>query len=89
MLIHQNPTPAKPQRVVVIGAGGFVGGAIADRVARDGIETVRLTRREVDLLAADGADRLAGHLRDGDSVVAASAIAPCKNPSRGSRSPMR
>jgi UDP-glucose 4-epimerase len=80
MLAHQNPAPAKPQRVVVIGAGGFVGRAIADRLARDGIETVRLTRREVDLLGADGAERLAAHLRDGDSVVAASAIAPCKNP---------
>lgn len=80
MLVHLNPAPAKPQRVVVIGAGGFVGGAIADRIARDGVETVRLTRREVDLLAADGADRLAAHLRDADCVVAASAIAPCKNP---------
>jgi nucleoside-diphosphate-sugar epimerase len=80
MLVHQNSASAKPNRVVVVGAGGFVGGAIADRVARDGVETVRLTRREADLLAADGADRLAAHLRDGDSVVAASAIAPCKNP---------
>lgn len=80
MLVHQNPTAVKPKRVVVIGAGGFVGGTIAGRLARDGIETVRLTRREVDLLAADGADRLAAHVRDGDSVVAASAIAPCKNP---------
>lgn len=80
MLTHQNAAPAKPQRVVVIGAGGFVGATIADRLAREGIETVRLTRREVDLLAADGADRLAAQLRDGDSVVAVSAIAPCKNP---------
>lgn len=79
MLVHQNSSPLRPRRVVVIGAGGFVGGAIADRLARDGIDTVRLTRREVDLLANDAADRLASHLRDGDSVVAASAIAPCKN----------
>jgi UDP-glucose 4-epimerase len=80
MLVHLSPAATKPQRVVVIGAHGFVGSAVADRLARDGVETVRLTRREVDLLAADGADRLAAHLREGDSVVAAAAIAPCKNP---------
>lgn len=80
MLVHQNSAPMKPQRVVVLGATGFVGATIVDRLDRTGIETVRLTRREVDLLAADGADRLAAHLRDGDSVVATSAIAPCKSP---------
>src|SRR5262245_33780927 len=78
MLAHLDPSPRPPRRVVVIGAGGFVGGAIADRLARDGIDAVRITRREVDLLAADSADRLAGHLRDGDSVLAVAAIAPCK-----------
>ncbi len=41
--------------------------------------TLRVGRREVDLLAADAAERLAALLRDGDAVVAASAIAPCKN----------
>lgn len=79
MLTHLNSSPHPPQRAVIIGAGGFVGGAIADRLARDGVETARITRREVDLLANDAGDRLASHLRDGDSVVAASAIAPCKN----------
>ena len=29
MLEHQNSSPQKPARVVIIGAGGFVGGAIA------------------------------------------------------------
>jgi UDP-glucose 4-epimerase len=79
-MLTLNPSPAAPRRVVVVGASGFVGGAIAGRLARDGIETVRLTRRDVDLLAPDGGERLASHLRDGDSVVAAAAIAPCKTP---------
>jgi nucleoside-diphosphate-sugar epimerase len=78
MLAHLTPAPVAPRRVVVIGAGGFVGGAVADRLARDGIDTVRLTRREVDLLAANAVERLATHLLDGDSIVAAAAIAPCK-----------
>jgi len=80
MLVHLNSSPVKPKRVVVIGARGFVGAAIADRLDSDGIDTVRLTRHEVDLLAPDGSDRLAAELRDGDSVVAAAAIAPCKTP---------
>ena len=33
MLKHQNSSPQQPVRVVVIGAGGFVGGAIAGELA--------------------------------------------------------
>jgi nucleoside-diphosphate-sugar epimerase len=40
---------------------------------------LRLTRHEVDLLAADGADRLTALLRPDDVLVAAAAIAPCRN----------
>jgi nucleoside-diphosphate-sugar epimerase len=80
MLVHLNPTPAPPRRVVVIGAGGFVGGSVAGRLERAGIETIRITRREVDLLGNDATERLGALLRQGDSVVAAAAIAPCKSP---------
>ena len=80
MLTHINSAPQKPSRVVVIGAGGFVGKAIADRLERDGVAVARLTRREVDMLAADAVDRLAGFIKEGDSVVAAAAMAPCKTP---------
>jgi UDP-glucose 4-epimerase len=80
MLRHLNDRPTPPARVVVIGAGGFVGKAIADRIARDGTLVRRLGRREVDLLAPDGTERLAGELREGDAVVAVAAIAPCKTP---------
>lgn len=66
--------------MVVIGAGGFVGGAIVERLRRDGVGVEGLTRKDVDLLASDAAERLAARLQDGDSVVAAAAIAPCKTP---------
>ncbi len=62
----------------MIGAGGFVGGAIADALAAAGIPALRLTRREVDLLAPDAADRLRAQLRRTDSVVVVSALAPAK-----------
>jgi UDP-glucose 4-epimerase len=74
--LHQ--TPRRPDRVVVVGAGGFVGKVIAGRLERDAVEVLRLGRSEVDLLAADAADRLSGHLRDGDVLVASAAIAPCR-----------
>jgi len=79
MLTHLLPQPVPPARVVVMGAGGFVGGAIAARLERGGVSVLRLTRREVDLLAPDAAERLAAQLRAQDVLVAASALAPCKN----------
>jgi nucleoside-diphosphate-sugar epimerase len=65
--------------VVVVGAAGFVGNAISARLERDRVDVLRLTRHEVDLLAADGADRLTALLRPDDVLVAAAAIAPCRN----------
>jgi UDP-glucose 4-epimerase len=79
MLEHLSPTPKAPQRVVVIGAGGFVGGTIAAAVATAGIPLLRVTRREVDLLAPDATARLSRLLQPGDSVVFVSAIAPAKS----------
>ncbi|MEM8811403.1 MAG: NAD-dependent epimerase/dehydratase [Pseudomonadota bacterium] len=78
MLTHLNPEPAKPDRVVIIGAGGFVGGALEKRLAKEGIDTLGLTRRDVDLLSPDAASMLSQVIRPTDSVVAVSAIAPCK-----------
>src|SRR6202011_3315116 len=79
MLEHLNPTPAKPTRVVVAGAAGFVGNAVATRLERDGVATLRLTRREIDLTAAGAAAKLATLLWPGDAFVAVAARAPCKN----------
>lgn len=79
MLEHLNATPAKPARVVVIGAGGFVGGNIVKRLKSDGVEALALTRRELDLMAADATDKLRAVLRPGDSVVMVSAKAPARN----------
>ena len=79
MLEHLNPEPRKPARVVVIGAAGFVGNAVAARLERDGVPVLRISRKEVDLLAIDADQRLGKLLKEGDAVVAASAKAPVKN----------
>jgi UDP-glucose 4-epimerase len=78
MLEHVNTRPTAPERVVVMGSGSFIGGAIIERLERDGVPTLALGRKEVDLLAPEAADRLAGRLRPGDAFVAVSAIAPVK-----------
>ena len=79
MLEHLNPTAVRPERVVVMGAGGFVGGAIVRRLAAAGISTLALGRGEVDLLADGAAERLAGLLTPDDTFIAVSALAPAKN----------
>jgi nucleoside-diphosphate-sugar epimerase len=78
MLKHTHNKPIKPKRVVVIGAGGFVGSTILETLVSAGIETVGITRKEVDLLAPGGAALLEAQLRPGDSVIFVSAIAPAK-----------
>lgn len=80
MLEHLLPVDQQPNRVVVIGANGFVGTALVRLLEYKAIPVLRVTRADVDLLAAGAADRLADLLRDGDSAVAVSAMAPCKNP---------
>lgn len=79
MLDHLNAKPAKPSRVVIIGAGGFVGSTIKKRLEADGVITLPLTRKEVDLLGDNASAKLKGLLKPSDSVVVVSAIAPAKN----------
>lgn len=79
MLTHLNPTPADPARVVVLGAGGFVGAATAKLLQSKRIPTLALGRGELDLLAADAAARLRALLQPSDALVVVSAKAPVKN----------
>jgi nucleoside-diphosphate-sugar epimerase len=79
VLTHTYDTPKAPERVVVIGAGGFVGSTIASELAKAGIAVRGLTRKDVDLLSDSGAPRLQAELEPTDAVVFVSAIAPAKN----------
>ena len=79
MLEHLNSVPQKPERLVVIGAAGFVGNAVAARVEKDGVPVLRVGRKEVDLMSSDAESKLTKLLRPTDSVVAAAARAPVKD----------
>ena len=80
MLEHLFQNPIPPKRVVVIGAGGFVGRAISSRIVKTGVPVVGLTRKDLDLLSPNAIDFLSDLLREDDAVVAVAAIAPCKTP---------
>jgi UDP-glucose 4-epimerase len=79
MLNHHYPVPQSPERVVVIGSGGFVGGALLTRLIQADVPVLPIDRTKVDLLGIDAADTLAGLLKPSDAVVAVAAIAPVKN----------
>jgi UDP-glucose 4-epimerase len=78
VLEHLNRQPAPPSRVVVIGAGGFIGSTLTRQLAGADIPVLPVTRRDVDLLAPDASGRLRALLRPTDSVVFISAMAPAK-----------
>jgi len=77
-LEHTNPEPGLPQRVVLIGAGGFVGQVLSAQLEAANTTVVALSSKDVDL-AADGADvALSSFLKEGDAVVVLAAITPDK-----------
>jgi nucleoside-diphosphate-sugar epimerase len=79
MLKHLQATDQKPKRVIVLGSGGFIGGAILNRLKAQKIEALGLSRNEVDLLNPDAATVLMGMLNPDDVLVFVSARAPCKD----------
>ena len=79
MLIHSHAQARKPARVVVLGAGGFIAGAICRRLAADGIAVLPLGRPAMDLLTPEAPTRLAEMFRPDDTLVLASATAPCRD----------
>lgn len=68
-----------PSRVVILGAGGFIAGAIQKSLVAVGISTVGLDRSALDLTLPDAAERLGRQLKADDTLVFASAKAPCRD----------
>jgi nucleoside-diphosphate-sugar epimerase len=80
MLHHLMPASSAPPRAVVLGAGGFVGGAIARHLAAQNAAVLAVRHDDLDLTAAGAATRLAAMLQADDAVVMVSAQAPCRTP---------
>ncbi len=79
MLEHSSPVRKSPNRVVVLGAGGFVGGAISARLTAEKVPILALTRNQLELLKPEASATLQRLLRADDSVVFVSALAPTRN----------
>ena len=79
MLQHFHSQEVLPHRVVVLGGGGFIGGAIVRRLKGSGIACNSLGRPDFDLLKPGAAERLAQTLGNQDTLIFVSAKAPCKD----------
>lgn len=79
MLEHLHPSPISPSRAVIVGAGGFVGAAAAERLKARGVNVLALASQDIDLLSNEAASKLASILRDFDTLIFVAAKAPVKN----------
>jgi nucleoside-diphosphate-sugar epimerase len=78
MLTHHSEVSVAPNRVVVLGARGFVGRALVERLRADGVAVAAIGSDRIDLAAPDAGAKLSGELRPGDTVVFLSALTPDK-----------
>lgn len=78
MLTHHHPVPQEPERVVVLGGRGFIGGALLAALERAGIPALPPSSVELDLAAEGASGRLAALLRPADALVVLAALTPDK-----------
>ena len=77
-LSHAYHQPRKPDRVVVLGSGGFLGRSLLRACATAGIEALGLASRDIDLAEASAGARLAERLRSNDILIFLAALTPDK-----------
>lgn len=78
-MLHTHPSPQKPARVVILGAGGFIGSAIDRRLQQEAVPVIALGRPACDLLVPGADGQLAATLQPDDTLIFVSAKAPVKN----------
>lgn len=78
VIAHQYPNPRIPDRVVVIGARGFIGKAVLNRLESESVNALALTSDDIDLTAPAAAERLAVEIKSTDAVVMLAALTPDK-----------
>ena len=78
MIKHHHVSPKKPNRVVILGATGFVARDLAGHLAGLGIETLAVGSAQVNLLEPESVAKLKDLIRPEDSLVITSALTPEK-----------
>ena len=78
MLIHATSGTTAPTRVVIFGAGGFVGANLTKSLFDNGIRVLPLGRKDVDLTEPNAGEKLSEVLLPNDTLVFLSVIPPNK-----------
>jgi UDP-glucose 4-epimerase len=81
MLIHINQEPKIPDRVVILGAGGFVSSAAQHRLEMLNVPLLPLTQEMLDLTHENAASKLSDLLHKDDVLLFVAAKAPVKSES--------
>jgi nucleoside-diphosphate-sugar epimerase len=74
MITHLNKQPSPPSRVVVLGAGGFLGRRLVACLQERGCPVLGITRNDFDFSASDAGAQLAQRLTEGGTLVFLAAI---------------
>ena len=77
-LEHMNSKPELPERVVLIGAGGFVGQVLSAQLTSANVSVISISSKDVNLSVNGSDEDLASFLKEGDAVVVLAAITPDK-----------
>jgi nucleoside-diphosphate-sugar epimerase len=78
MINHQNLAPENPERVVLLGARGFIGVAIRKQLDARRILCLPLTSTDLNLAEASAVDQLGALLKPTDAIVMLAAVTPDK-----------
>jgi nucleoside-diphosphate-sugar epimerase len=78
MVRHEHGEAVPPTRVVVVGAGGFIGATLVAALAARGTPVLPVRRADIDLRGPGAGEALAAHLQPSDSVVLLAALTPDK-----------
>jgi len=78
MIEHLREQPEAPNRVVVLGATGFVGGALVKYLETQEVNTLPISSSDIDLCAPESVSKLQAELGEDDALVFISALTPDK-----------
>ena len=78
MIQHLNQQAQPPERVILLGAHGFIAAAIRAHLEVHGVQHLAFGSDQIDLTDSASADKLASALKPSDAVVMLAAITPDK-----------
>jgi nucleoside-diphosphate-sugar epimerase len=75
-MIFHNSFPLKPKRVIILGAGGFVGSYIEKKCIEQNLDHLSFTRNQLDLLDPLSSDKLKKMILPEDVVILLATLTP-------------